>query len=71
MALEQALAIIRQDAGSHFDPLLVERFLDIAPAIHASIAGASEAALQALLREQAMHYFLRASIEAKNRPQPA
>ncbi|PKO86984.1 MAG: response regulator [Betaproteobacteria bacterium HGW-Betaproteobacteria-12] len=71
MALEQALAIIRKDAGSHFDPLLVERFLDIAPAIHTSIAGAGEAALQALLREQAMHYFLRASIEAKDRPQPA
>lgn len=68
MPLEQALAIIGKDAGSHFDPQLVERFLEIAPGLHAAIAGAGEAALQALLREQAMHYFLRASIEAGGRP---
>lgn len=71
MPLAQALAIIGKDAGSHFDPQLVERFLAIAPGIHASIAGAGEAALQELLRDQAMHYFLRASIESKDRPRPA
>jgi HD-GYP domain-containing protein (c-di-GMP phosphodiesterase class II) len=66
MSLEQALAIIRQEAGSHFDPQLVERFLAIAPATHATLAGAGEASLQALLREQAMHYFVRASLEANS-----
>ncbi len=71
LPLQQALAIISQDAGSHFDPQLVERFLDIAPGLHASIAGAGEAALQALLRDQAMHYFLRASIEAQGKRQAA
>ncbi|KAB2924421.1 MAG: HD domain-containing protein [Dechloromonas sp.] len=71
LPLEQALSIIGKDAGSHFDPQLVERFLDIAPGIHASIAGAGESALAALLRDQAMHYFLRASIEAQGNPAAA
>lgn len=65
MPIATALGIIEKDAGTHFDPQLVRHFLDIAPAIHADIGRAGEAELQGKLREQAMSYFLRASIEAK------
>jgi len=64
MSLDAALAIIKKDAGSHFDPQLAARFAEIAPDIHARIGQAGENELQSQLREQAMHYFLRASIEA-------
>lgn len=69
LPLEEALGIIRKDAGTHFDPHLVEHFLAIAGGLHARIGAASETELQARLREQAMHYFLRASVEA-NTPSP-
>jgi len=58
MPLEQALAILRKDAGSHFDPELVARFGEIAPNIHARIGQASESKLQEELRTQAEGYFL-------------
>ncbi|MNY82657.1 hypothetical protein D3C86_2248970 [compost metagenome] len=63
-----ALGIIQKDAGTHFDPQLVEHFLAIAGGLHARIGAASETELQARLREQAMHYFLRASVEANTPP---
>jgi HD-GYP domain-containing protein (c-di-GMP phosphodiesterase class II) len=62
MPLETALGIIQKDAGTHFDPRLVTRFLEIAPAIHASIGQAGESELSDKLRVQAMSYFLQASI---------
>ena len=62
MALEQALAILEKDAGTHFDPQLVTQFVSIAPALHAQIGQASESELELALREQGMHYFLQASI---------
>lgn len=62
MPLDAALAIIRRDAGSHFDPALVAAFAEIAPALHREIGQAGETALHAMLREQAMAYFLRASL---------
>jgi HD-GYP domain-containing protein (c-di-GMP phosphodiesterase class II) len=62
MALETALTIIKKDAGTHFDPRLVTRFLEIAPTIHASIGQAGESELNDKLRVQAMSYFLQASI---------
>ena len=65
MPLEQALAIIEKDAGSHFDPQLVKQFLGIAPTLYAQIGQASESELQSALRDQGMHYFLQASIDKK------
>ena len=65
MPLEQALAIIEKDAGSHFDPRLVSLFVGIAPDLHGRIGQASEKELQASLLKQASHYFLQTSIEAK------
>lgn len=70
MPPEVAVGIIHKDAGTHFDPKLVELFVDIAPVLHAAIGTANEAELQSSLREQAINYFLRASIAAKA-PRPA
>lgn len=70
MPIEVAIEIIQKDAGSHFDPKLVEHFIGIAPAMRVAIGMASEAELQSSLREQATNYFLRASIAA-NVPSPA
>lgn len=64
MSVDEALAIIRQDAGSHFDPQLVDYFVDQAAESHAAIGSASEAQLQEMLREQAADYFMLASIAA-------
>jgi len=65
MPLEQALAIIEKDAGSHFDPRLVSLFVGIAADLHGRIGQASEKELQASLLNQASHYFLQTSSKAK------
>ena len=65
MPLEQALAIIEKDAGSHFDPQLVSSFMKLAAGLYGELGQAGEAELQMRLRNQAMSYFLAASIEAK------
>ncbi len=48
MTVEESLAILRQGAGGHFDPGLVERFTTIAPDLHARFAGDREAARREL-----------------------
>ena len=68
MSLEQTLAIIEKDAGTHFDPQLVGQFIGIAPALYVQIGQASENELELALREQAMLYFLQASINSKEIP---
>jgi len=65
MSLDAALEIMRQKTGSHFDPVLLEHFLSIAPALYAAVGQADEATLLAEMREQGMHYFLRASLAAR------
>lgn len=56
MALDVALGIILGDAGTHFDPRLVTRFLEIARPMYASISQAGPGELGDKLLEQAMHY---------------
>lgn len=65
MPIEQALAIIEKGAGSHFDPQLAKQFLGLAPTLYVQIGQASEGELQSALREQSVHYFLRASLATK------
>jgi putative nucleotidyltransferase with HDIG domain len=64
MPLAEALAIIRRDAGTHFDPRLVELFVNLAPSLYADIGQANAGELEIKLREEGMPYFLRASVEA-------
>ena len=64
MPLETALGIILADAGTHFDPKLVNIFQEIAAAMYASVGQNTESVLRVQLREQAAGYFLQASIAA-------
>lgn len=41
-SLEETLALLREGRGRHFDPELVDRFLAIAPALHARFANREE-----------------------------
>ena len=65
LPLDQSLALLKQGAGSHFDPKLLARFIRMAPALHARINLASEQQLESRLRKQAAHYFLHASLSTK------
>ena len=66
MPLDEALRIIEQGSGKHFDPKLVKRFARIAPALYAHIGSAGEAELLARLRKHVIHYFIRASRQARS-----
>jgi response regulator RpfG family c-di-GMP phosphodiesterase len=60
--LEPVLAMLEKEAGSHFDPQLLKRFIRMAPTLYAQIGQASDSELQSRLLEQASHYFLQTSI---------
>jgi HD-GYP domain-containing protein (c-di-GMP phosphodiesterase class II) len=57
MSLDQSLAIIRKDAGSHFDPVLVDAFGRIAPELYRRLTTMAETDAEALLREKTAGYF--------------
>jgi len=57
MPCDDALAIIRAEAGKHFDPALAQRFCSLAPALYKRYSGANEDELDGLLRRKGMHYF--------------
>lgn len=57
MTFDEAMTIIRRDAGTHFDPVIVRAFDEIAPAIHETIFDICEEDARALLEEQVRTYF--------------
>jgi HD-GYP domain-containing protein (c-di-GMP phosphodiesterase class II) len=57
MSLEQSLAILEQDAGSHFDPELVEGFVAIAPDLHQRLKAMSDEEVETLLHRTAAVYY--------------
>lgn len=57
MSLEHALEIIRQDAGTHFDPKLAVAFDRIAPVLYHMLNGMTDEAVESLLRDTAAHYY--------------
>lgn len=57
MPLPQVLAILQRDAGSHFDPQVVDTFVPMAAGLHAQLEGLDEAACRALLHERITHHF--------------
>jgi len=59
----EALAILRRDAGSHFDPQLVEAFCAIAEALHQEIAATPDAGVEAMLNVMIERYFFSGSRE--------
>jgi len=54
---EQSLAMLKEQSGSHFDPVLLEAFLEIAPALHARVSGADRVALEGELRKAIPRYW--------------
>ncbi|WP_434513269.1 HD-GYP domain-containing protein [Dechloromonas sp. ARDL1] len=57
MSLEDALDILREGCGSHFDATFVDVFADMAEGIHRDVRGLSEAALSQMLADQIPRYF--------------
>ncbi len=55
--LDRALAIMTEGAGKHFDATLVERFVALAPALHAHLGGREDDGLLEELRQVADFYF--------------
>ncbi len=57
MSLSDALNIIRQDSGRHFDPAVVDVFHVIGPDLYAQIALANENELRQRLGKALFQYF--------------
>lgn len=57
MPCDDAIAILRTEAGKHFDAALAQRFCAMAPALFRRYSGAGEDELDGLLRRKGMHYF--------------
>lgn len=57
MSLEDSLAILKKDAGSHFDPELVAAFVHIAPGLHGRLRNLSDEDVENLLRTTAASYY--------------
>jgi len=58
MPSEEALAIVREGAGSHFDPRLVEIFSGMATGLHAEITRLNKEQLARMLLQKISSYFL-------------
>lgn len=57
MPVAQAAAILVEWRGSHFDPVLLDRFLAMAEALYAEFGGREDTGLQDTLRRQTLRYF--------------
>lgn len=57
MAFEAVMDILEKDAGSHFDPAVIEAFRPIARSIHQRLNGISEDEARALLNERVRYHF--------------
>lgn len=56
-SLNEAIRILGQGRGRHFDPDLLSVFVDIVPELHGELAGLEEAALRSRLHQQVGKYF--------------
>lgn len=57
LPLEQSLEILREGSGTHFDPRLLEAFLQIAPALHTRFNQVSDHELEKDLQEIVLRYW--------------
>jgi HD-GYP domain-containing protein (c-di-GMP phosphodiesterase class II) len=54
---DEAMKIMEESRGRHFDPLILDMFGRIAPTLHEAYSKGSESALQQKLEEITRHYF--------------
>ncbi|MFA7280431.1 MAG: HD domain-containing phosphohydrolase [Sterolibacterium sp.] len=57
MPFEEALAILRRDSGSHFDPRLIVLFEGIAKSLYQEISTMEDATVEKLLQDLITNYF--------------
>ncbi|MCL2075818.1 MAG: HD-GYP domain-containing protein [Betaproteobacteria bacterium] len=58
MSSEEAIALVREGAGSHFDPRLVDIFAGMATRLHTEVANLGEKQLGNMLLQKISYYFL-------------
>lgn len=56
--LDDAIAMLKRDSGSHFDPQLMETFVTIAPALYNEVKGFEEHQMVTILQRRIAHHFL-------------
>ncbi len=57
MSAEESIETLEKESGSHFDPILVHAFIQIAPQLHACLSQMNEAQLIRRLRGIVAHYW--------------
>ncbi|MGC9456573.1 MAG: HD-GYP domain-containing protein [Halothiobacillaceae bacterium] len=57
-SFEDAVAVIQRDAGTHFDPELVRRFIPIAREMHRTLSEADQETIVTMLNHKSLHYFM-------------
>jgi putative nucleotidyltransferase with HDIG domain len=57
MPYAEAMAILQRDAGSHFDPRLIEAFAGIAEPLYREVSSAADAAVEVMLQTLIIRYF--------------
>ena len=62
LALDEALKIMREESGKHFDPLLLETFFELAPSLYKNIGQASYTGLTRALSVAVRKYFFSARL---------
>lgn len=62
LSCQASLAILEQGRASHFDPVLLDAFLQIAPELHRAYAGRDDQGLRDELRMAIIRYFSKGAI---------
>jgi HD-GYP domain-containing protein (c-di-GMP phosphodiesterase class II) len=57
MPFEQVMGILQEGRGSHFDPTVLDRFTDMAPALHQALQGLDEVATRKLMTDMVHKHF--------------
>lgn len=57
LALDEVLQALQQGRGRHFDPELLDRFIKMAPTLHARLQGSGEAEVRRLMESRVRRHF--------------
>ncbi len=57
MSFDKSMAILKNDSGSHFDPLIIGTFIKISPRIYKRLEDITEEDARLLLQERVHFYF--------------